>query len=320
MIDKYTQLIQAYIEANPFDQEPSRLYEPLDYILSLGGKRIRPTLALLAADLLGTDPAEALPAAFAIELFHNFSLIHDDIMDQAPLRRGQPTVHHRYDTNTAILSGDAMLIYAYRALQGYPTATLATLTKHFTDTSILVCEGQQLDMDFETRDDVSIDAYIDMISKKTAVLIGESLRHGAIVAGADANTQSHLYQFGKNIGIAFQIQDDILDAYGNTFKVGKQKGGDILQGKKTYLYLKARDLSNPAQRQELDSCFFATDIEDSQKIDTVMQHFDTLHVRVYAEEVMNAYRDLAFSHLDALDGVDTTLLRTLGQYLLDRES
>lgn len=321
MLDRYLSLVNDYVNKNPFAKAPERLYEPLDYILSLGGKRIRPVLALMSCEMMGGKVEDALHAAYAVEIFHNFSLIHDDIMDVAPLRRGQETVHIKYDTNTAILSGDAMLIYAYKYLGLYEDHLVPQLMRNFTETSILVCEGQQLDMDFETRLDVEITEYMEMITNKTAVLLAESLRMGAIIAGADKTSQQHFYDFGRNVGIAFQMQDDILDTYGENHKVGKQKGGDIIQGKKTYLYLKALELSTETQRKELESLYEDQTMDQQDKVKAVTDIFDSLHVRLYADQVKEAYRDLAYSHLASIDtsGKDTSILKNLAQYLLDRD-
>lgn len=321
MISDYQQRFDNYLKANRFAKAPKNLYEPFDYLLSLGGKRIRPVLAMIGAELAGASGDDALPAAMAVELFHNFSLMHDDIMDDAPLRRGEATVHEAYDVNTAILSGDAMLIKAYEFLLGYPTAISHHLIKGFVETSLLVCEGQQLDMDFEKRTDVTIAEYIDMITGKTSVLLGEALRLGSIVAGADAQVVDHAYKFGVNVGIAFQIQDDILDTYGLSAKVGKQIGGDIIQGKKTYLYLKAIELATDTQRESLEQLYYDQSIPKADKVEAVVKVFDSLHVRLYADEVKAAYRDLAYSHLDmiAVPDQQKSTLRNLAQYLLDRD-
>ena len=321
MIDNYLKLIDNYIGLHPFTKRPERLYEPLDYILSLGGKRIRPVLTLMACEMMNGPVEKALPAAYAIEIFHNFSLIHDDIMDCAPLRRGKETVHTKYDINTGILSGDAMLIYAYQYLGKYEDTLVPRMMRNFTETSILVCEGQQLDMDFEQRSDVDIPEYMEMITNKTAVLLAEALRMGALVAGASDHALQHFYDFGRNVGIAFQMQDDILDTYGENHKVGKQKGGDIIQGKKTYLYLKALELSTVDQRKDLETLYEDQEMDKQEKVAKVMEIFDELHVRLYADQVKEAYRDLAYSHLDSIDtgGNDTTILRQLAQYLLDRD-
>ena len=321
MIDNYLKLIDNYIGLHPFTKRPERLYEPLDYILSLGGKRIRPVLTLVACEMMNGPVEKALPAAYAIEIFHNFSLIHDDIMDCAPLRRGKETVHTKYDINTGILSGDAMLIYAYQYLGKYEDTLVPRMMRNFTETSILVCEGQQLDMDFEQRSDVEIPEYMEMITNKTAVLLAEALRMGALVAGASDHALQHFYDFGRNVGIAFQMQDDILDTYGENHKVGKQKGGDIIQGKKTYLYLKALELSTVDQRKDLETLYEDQQMDKQEKVAKVMEIFDELHVRLYADQVKEAYRDLAYSHLDSIDtgGNDTTILRQLAQYLLDRD-
>lgn len=320
MLRHYQDTFEAFLRENPFYNSPHNLYEPLDYLLALGGKRIRPVLTLLAAELAGGVVTEALDAAMAVELFHNFSLMHDDIMDAAPLRRGKATVHEHYDVNTAILSGDAMLIKAYEYLLKYPSTVSQELMRGFVQTSLQVCEGQQLDMDFEKRDDVTITEYITMITGKTSVLLGEALRLGAIIAGAEPKMIDHAYKFGVNVGIAFQIQDDILDTYGQTNKVGKQLGGDIIQGKKTYLYLKAIELSTPDQRLALQALYYDTSLSTTQKVDKVVAIFDGLHVRLYADEVKAAYRDLAYSHLDMIDVPQDrkSILKDVAQYLLDR--
>lgn len=316
----YTQLIDQYLADQAFVQEPKALYEPMNYILQLGGKRLRPILTLMGSDLFGGKIEEALPAAFSVELFHNFSLMHDDIMDDAPLRRGQATVHTKYNASTAILSGDAMLIKSFEYLQQYDDSIVVRLTRHLTQTSLLVCEGQQKDMDFENTDQVSIPDYLQMIEWKTAVLLAEALRFGAIVAGGNDHAVEHIYQFGRNMGIAFQIQDDILDVYGDMSKVGKQQAGDIIQGKKTYLYLKALDLSTPDQRNQLKNLYQSNTLPASQKIKEVMQIFNELHVANYAEELKLAYRDLALSHLDEVGGQQDVKDNLIGMsnYILKR--
>ena len=238
-LERYKDFFDAYIADHSFNQSPTNLYDPVNYIISIGGKRIRPLLLLIAADAVGGDKSQALDAAYSVELFHNFTLLHDDIMDDAPLRRGRKTVHEKYNINTAILSGDAMMILAYQYLGKYGRADILNI---FSKMAIEVCDGQQMDMDFEERDDVTIPEYIEMIRLKTSVLIGAALQIGALLGGASETQSKHLYLYGVNVGIAFRIQDDLLDTYG-TPKVGKQKCGDIIQNKKTYLYLKARAVS-----------------------------------------------------------------------------
>ena len=239
-INHYREEFLAHLKTSIAVKEPRNLYEPIDYILQLGGKRLRPVLTLIAADLFGGDYHKALPAAAAVEVFHNFSLVHDDIMDNASLRRGKATVHQKWNSNIAILSGDAMLICAYRLLESYPPDTFAALVKLFSKTALEVCEGQQWDMDFETQAQVSIPQYLQMIRYKTAVLVGAALQMGAVIAGASIENQRLIYDFGVAIGLAFQLQDDYLDTFGDE-AFGKKIGGDILENKKTILYLKTLD-------------------------------------------------------------------------------
>jgi len=238
-ISDYQDLISKHFESLNYQKEPSNLYEPIRYILSLGGKRLRPVLTLMATEVFDVDCQKALAAATAVEVFHNFSLIHDDIMDDAPLRRGNETVHEKWNINTGILSGDAMLILAYQYFEAYEPKIFQELAKLFSKTALEVCEGQQYDVDFETRDDVTIPEYLKMIEFKTAVLVGAAMKMGAIVAETTEENKKLIYDFGLNLGLAFQLQDDYLDAFGNPETFGKQVGGDIIENKKTYLYLKA---------------------------------------------------------------------------------
>lgn len=251
-IETYQEQFLAFLETYKEEREPKNLYEPIAYILNLGGKRLRPVLTLMTADCFDGDTNQALDAALAVEVFHNFSLIHDDIMDAAPLRRGHQTVHEKWDLNTGILSGDAMLIMAYQLFENYQPETFQKLAKLFSKTALEVCEGQQYDIDFEMRSDVSIPEYLKMIEYKTAVLVGAAMKMGAIIANASTEDQNRCYEFGKNLGIAFQLQDDYLDAFGNPETFGKQVGGDIIENKKTYLYLKALEFSSESDQQKLD--------------------------------------------------------------------
>ena len=238
-IEKYQEEFIKYLETYAAFKEPKGLYEPIDYILGLGGKRLRPVLTLMSSDIFNGDYKKALNAALSIELFHNFSLVHDDIMDDAPLRRAEKTVHEKWDINTGILSCDAMLIMAYQLFENYEAETFQSLAKLFSKTALKVCEGQQYDVDFETRIDVTIPEYLKMIEYKTAVLVGAAMKMGAIVAHASKDDQNNIYEFGRNLGIAFQLQDDYLDAFGDPKTFGKQVGGDIIENKKTDVYLKA---------------------------------------------------------------------------------
>lgn len=247
----YQEVIENELNRSIPTHEPKDLYEPISYMLSLGGKRIRPILTLLACDVFDVDYHKAIPAAKAVELFHNFSLIHDDIMDNAPLRRGKKTVHERWDVNTGILSGDAMLILAYRLFESYPAPVFKQLAELFSKTALEVCEGQQYDIDFEKKDKVPIASYLKMIEYKTAVLVAAAMAMGAIVAQTSEKNKNDIYTFGQNLGIAFQLQDDYLDTFGNPDTFGKQVGGDIIENKKTILYLKTLELGTEQQRQEL---------------------------------------------------------------------
>lgn len=319
-IKPYTDVFEDYMKVHRFGSEkPASLFEPLDYLLDLGGKRIRPAMALMACDLYRDDLDPALPVAMAVELFHNFSLMHDDIMDEADLRRGKATVHRAYDENSAILSGDMMLIKAYTFLEKVEDRYFKKAVSLFNKTAEEVCRGQRMDMDFEHQSEVAISDYILMITYKTAVLLAASMQLGGLVSGAPKEDQHHLYEFGKNIGIAFQIQDDILDAYGDE-RTGKRVGGDIVQNKKTYLFLKALELSGPAQREELASLYGDTATKDAEKIDRVLRIFDSLVVREYALQVMEAYKDLALSHLAQLHIAEDNKMgmKKLTEYLIAR--
>ena len=312
--DIFSQKLSSY----KFPEEPATLYRPVDYILSLGGKRIRPVLVMAAYNLYKEDVDYAFEAGMAIEVFHNFSLLHDDIMDEADIRRGKPTVHTLYDENTAILSGDVMLIYAYRFLEKYPEQ-LVELTRLFTNTSIEVCEGQRMDMDFEVSDEVSIQDYLRMIELKTSVAIAASLAMGGVLAGADDDDKKHLYEFGRNMGIAFQIQDDLLDTFGTEALVGKKIGGDILQRKKTYLYLQSLKLLSKTEADELRAIY--SDYSGAEiDVDRVKALFRAAHVDVHAQELKLVYKQLSDSHLAAVkvDASRKKILSDLSEKLLNR--
>ena len=261
----------SYLESKQWIHEPKNLYEPIDYILKLGGKRIRPVLTLMAADIFSNDFKKALPAALAVEVFHNFTLIHDDIMDAAPLRRGKATVHEKWDTNTAILSGDAMLILAYKYFENYEPFVFQKLAKLFSKTALEVCDGQQLDVDFETRNDVTIPEYINMIRLKTSVLVAAALKMGAIVAESNDENANLIYDFGLNLGLAFQLQDDYLDCFGNPKTFGKKVGGDIITNKKTFLYLKTLQKSNESDARILKQLFSSFPEDPSEKVQQVKE-------------------------------------------------
>lgn len=314
--------VNAYAIAHPFPVQPSELYTPCEYMLTLGGKRLRPALLLMGYELFRDDIEQALPAAWAVELFHNFTLMHDDIMDAAPLRRGQPTVHTRWNTTTGILSGDVMLIFAYRSLAkaGAP-ATVTTLFDTFNRVATEVCEGQQMDINFETRQQVSIPEYIRMIELKTAVLLGGALEMGAQCASANQKDAEHLYHFGRLAGIAFQIQDDLLDTYGDPAKFGKQVGGDILQNKKTLLVLKTLETAPEADVRALQEWMRTGANNPEQKIKAVRAIFDRNDIPRLIEAEKQKFQEEAFRHLDAVQIAPerkTVLQKMIGD-LLERE-
>lgn len=298
-LNEYQILFQNYLTEKTFTQAPSELYEPVNYILSLGGKRLRPLLALMGCELFDSAIDKALPVAMAVEIFHNFTLLHDDIMDAAPLRRGQPTVHAQYGINTGILSGDVMLIYAYDFLIKIPSPNVSLkLHRIFNKMAIEVCEGQQYDMNFENRRDVTISEYLRMIELKTSVLIAAAFQMGALVGGATDEEADHLYEFGRNVGIAFQIQDDILDTFGDPLKFGKKVGGDIVQNKKTLLVLKSYESNDHGQVNRLRELMNSPTTDETSKINDVKNIFTSLKIREQAEKMMDNYLNIAFKHID----------------------
>lgn len=316
----YQQEFLHYLQSKDWIREPKNLYEPIDYILKLGGKRMRPILTLMAADIFADDYQKAMPAALAIEVFHNFTLVHDDIMDDAPLRRGKETVHEKWDISTGILSGDAMLILAYQYFENYEPVIFQKLAKLFSKTALEVCDGQQLDVDFETRNDVTIDEYINMIRLKTSVLVAAALKMGAIVAGTNEENANLIYDFGLNLGLAFQLQDDYLDTFGDPETFGKQVGGDIIENKKTFLYLKALEVSNAADTEKLAS-FFNKKLEDNAiKINEVKRIFEVNDIPVLIKEQIQAYTEKAFDTLGKMDISKTNKdnLKAFGLWLMNR--
>lgn len=301
---------------------PADLYEPISYILSIGGKRMRPALLLLACDLFGGDVHKAVEPALAIEVFHNFTLMHDDIMDKAPLRRGKATVHEKWNTNVAILSGDAMMVEANRLMMMVDDRILRAVLNVFNDTATGVCEGQQIDMSFEERNDVSIAEYLDMIRLKTAVLLGGTMKIGSIIGGASDADAELINAFGVNLGIAFQLQDDILDVYGDPEKFGKQVGGDIISNKKTYLLIKALELAKGETKTELNNWISPGQFENVEKVTAVTAIYDVLDVRQYSEQAMRSFADKAFAALEAISLPEDhkQYLRDFADSLLVREN
>ena len=318
-IEKYSVFIEEEIKKTHYPLTPKNLYDPLRYFMTLGGKRMRPILTLMGAEAFGSSKKEALPAALAVELFHNFSLIHDDIMDEAPIRRGKETVHTKWNQNIAILSGDVLLVYAYQLLAQQKAEVLPDLLNLFNTTAIEVCEGQQYDMDFETKKSVSITEYIEMIRLKTSVLLGCALEMGAIIAGASLSDRKLIYEFGQQIGIAFQIQDDILDLYADPSKFGKQVGGDIISNKKTLLLLKAFELADPYQKEKLNAILQESDFD--QKIALAKHLFDVLNVRNVCKEIMNYHYEQAKTALEKIQipASQKEPLLQLAAYLMERE-
>ncbi|MCF4100308.1 polyprenyl synthetase family protein [Gillisia sp. M10.2A] len=320
-ISQYREAFLDHLSAKIKTKEPVNLYEPITYILQLGGKRLRPVLVLMSAEIFDTSYKKALDAALAIEVFHNFSLVHDDIMDAAPLRRGKETVHERWDLNTGILSGDAMLINAYQLFENYEGNTFKELAQLFTETAIQVCEGQQYDVDFESREDVEVADYLKMIEYKTAVLVGASLQMGAIVAGASQECKEAVYEYGRLLGIAFQLQDDYLDAFGDPETFGKQVGGDIIENKKTFLYLMAVKNAGPAEASQLEHLYSINPSETSGKIEAVKHIFEESGASQLAREEIRKYTKEAFAVLDKIELSESKkdLLREFGASLMERE-
>ncbi len=312
IVTEFEQRLQAI---GLFPQAPGNLYEPCRYLLALGAKRVRPALCIMGNEVFGAVQEDAWHTAMAIELFHNFTLIHDDIMDKAPLRRGNPTIHAKYGLTAGILSGDVMCIQAYVQLAKVKNH-LPELLQLFNTTAIEVCEGQQLDMDFEQRDDVSIDEYIHMIALKTSVLLACSLKMGAIIGGASEANANKLYEFGKNVGIAFQLQDDYLDAFGDTAKLGKQNGGDIRANKKTFLLLKAKELAG--DNNQLDELMVA---EEETKVQGVLSLYKDTGADELCRAAVEVYSDKAFKNLEEIDvpAERKEPLRKLASYLLQRD-
>ncbi len=319
-IQEFQQIINALIESQDFKKSPSELYEPICYVMSQEGKRLRPLLTLLACDLFDGDIQKALYPAMAIEVFHNFTLVHDDIMDNAPLRRGKETVYKKWNSNIAILAGDTMFAMAYQYAVKTDSELISEILGVFSQAAIEVCEGQQLDMNFENIEQVTIDDYLNMIRLKTAVLLGASLKIGAIAAKAYPQSVKDIYEFGIHLGIAFQLKDDLLDVFGNEEKFGKKSGGDIVANKKTYLYLKARELANQQQTDELSLLYKSQPEDPTEKIIKVKDIFNVLGIEGYVSNVMEEYYEKSLGFLDAVnaDKEKKDALRTFAAQLYHR--
>lgn len=296
--------VNAALDALPYNRQPKSLYEPVQYVLSLGGKRIRPVLMLLGYNLYKDNPEQILMQALGLETYHNYTLLHDDLMDNADLRRGHQTVHKKWDANTAILSGDSMLVLAYQRMQQCDAKHLPAVLELFTETALEIGEGQQYDMDFETRNDVTEQEYIEMIRLKTSVLLACALKIGAILADASADDAQNLYKFGEQLGLAFQLQDDLLDVYGNPEVFGKAIGGDITSNKKTYMLINAVNRANAAQRAELMRWIEAKEFDRQEKVAAVTRLYDEIGIRQLCEEKINYYFARALSYLDKVSVSD----------------
>lgn len=321
-ISQLQDLVNKHISEKEYPLSPSELYEPIRYIMSLGGKRLRPALLLMACNLFEGSVLKALDPALAIEVFHNFTLMHDDIMDKAPLRRGKPTVHAKWNESIAILSGDVMLVKAYEMIMNVNDAILRDVLRVFNQTATEVCEGQQIDMNFEALDGVTIAEYLEMIRLKTSVLLAGSLEIGALIGNAPKEQAELLYKFGENLGLAFQLQDDILDVYGDPHKFGKQVGGDILSNKKTFLLIKALELAENLEEEELNYWLKVEDFDPDTKVRAVTDIYNQLGVRQLAEEQMNDFAEKALSALARVEANSEKkdLLKAFAEELLVRES
>lgn len=322
MIEVYNKLIEAEIKTHKFGKQPASLYEPIRYLMGLGGKRMRPLLTLLSYSLYKDNVEEVVPYASAVEAFHNFTLMHDDIMDKAPLRRGKATVHEKWNVNTAILSGDVMLVKVYEMFSSLEGDKLKRVLKAFNACAAQVCEGQQWDMEFETMNSVKEAQYIEMIRQKTAVLLGFSLELGAILADAPTTDQQALKDFGINIGIGFQLKDDLLDAYADPKKFGKQVGGDIIANKKTYLLIKALEKAKGKQKKDLTALLNSKKFNKQAKVKAVKAIYDSLHLQELTEKKVNQFFGLGFKNLETLSGKPEAkmALRKFAEELIARQT
>ena len=320
-LSQYHQMFTDHIEKYTVNAVPKNLYAPVNYILSLEGKRIRPILTLISTDIFSGSPKKALNAALAGEVFHNFSLVHDDIMDSADLRRGNTTVHKKWDNSTAILSGDVMLILAYQIFENYEANIFVPMATLFSKTAIKVCEGQQLDIDFEKKQEISFDEYLLMITYKTAELIGVAMKMGAIIANATIADQEKIYEFGKNLGIAFQLQDDYLDCFGNENDFGKKIGGDIIEKKKTFLYIKTLELLSGDEKANFISLYNSPYDNSKDKIALVKDMYNKCNIENEVTAEIQKYTDSAFQILESLKlpKEKNKFLQNIGNSLMQRK-
>ncbi|MBT4344859.1 polyprenyl synthetase family protein [Flavobacteriales bacterium] len=317
-LSQIAEIIEAEINNISYLKDPENLYSPIEYTMELGGKRIRPILLLISYQLFNDNFERAFSPAKAIELFHNFTLLHDDIMDKAPLRRGKITVHKKWNNNIAILSGDVMMIHAYQLLAQVESKYLKSILNIFNKAAIEVCEGQQWDMDFESKDDVPLIDYMQMIEFKTAVLLAASLKIGAVLADAKKKDQNHLYEFGLNMGIAFQLKDDLLDVFGTSKLFGKKIGGDIIANKKTFLYLKALQISDFSTKLKLKK-LYTSENENDTKVEKVKKIFVDLNIKKHTLDLMKSYYIKAMKHLDAIDSDKKSPLIDFADKLMHRD-
>jgi len=318
----YQELIKQKIESQNFDLMPTELYEPISYTMKLGGKRLRPTITLMTCDIFNGEVSQAINAAMGLETFHNFTLLHDDIMDKAPIRRGQPTVYKKWDANRAILSGDTMMVLAYDYLLDSPEDLLYSLFKVFNKVGKEVCEGQQYDMNFETASSVSLDEYLEMIRLKTAVLIGGSMKVGAIIARTSEENSKLIYDFGENIGMAFQLQDDLLDAFGDTSVFGKLTGGDIRTNKRTYLFIKALEIAQEEDRKRLTDLYTIVEEDNDEKVKEVLAIFNKYNISQLTRDLMEDYYSKAMVFLKKihLSSEKEQMLTKMADSLMKRDS
>ena len=321
-MQNYLKALNEVLASQTYGENPFELYEPIRYIMGLGGKRMRPLLTVMATALYTDDWQKAVKPALAVEVFHNFTLVHDDIMDKAPLRRGKPTVHARWNENVAILSGDVMLVKAYELLAEVEDARFKKALYRFNEAACGVCEGQQLDMNFEVREKVLVEEYLEMIRLKTAVLLGFALELGGIVANASDEDCQLLKEIGENIGIGFQLKDDLLDVYGDPEKFGKQVGGDIIANKKTYLLIEALNLASGEVKTELNKWILAKDFDSVEKVKSVTQIYNQLNIKSLSEKTMNDYFDKGFACLEKLHVPENrkAILHNFTEMLIDRET
>lgn len=320
--DQLLSLVNTQIDNINFEHQPTGLYQPAKYALSLGGKRVRPILALMACNLYSDDPIKAIHPALGIEIFHNFTLLHDDVMDKADIRRGKPTVHKVWSPNTAILSGDAMQIIAYQWVAQCPANHLAEIINLFSQTALEICEGQQYDMEFENRNDVTVNEYLEMIRLKTAVLLACALKSGAIIGGASTSDANLLYQFGEKIGLAFQLKDDLLDVYGDPTKFGKAIGGDITCNKKTFMLIKSLELANPQQKSRFEYWISKPEFDREEKVTAITTLYNEVGIKSLCEEKIDSFYQEAINALNSINVSNDRKaeLLSLAQQLMYRES